>query len=235
MRCLLAMAAIIVCALPAAAQEIQLPAEVKGNVGEFLKVPATTQGAVVRWRAVDAGLNLFPVELLKDTRTAVVVAIVPGRYRLLAWSALNGVPTEAAECVVVVAGPAPPPPNPPGPADPLEADLRAALAKEADGHEKVSELAKVCQSAATAARDPANSDVKAVRDLFAGQMRDRVAPKLPYVRGVVVRFLDSKLPLTAAPLTDELRGTIAHTFETIAASLERIVYHRGTESREKSN
>jgi hypothetical protein len=57
MRCLLAMAAIIVCALPAAAQEIQLPAEVKGNVGEFLKVPATTQGAVVRWRAVDAGLN----------------------------------------------------------------------------------------------------------------------------------------------------------------------------------
>jgi hypothetical protein len=57
MRCLLAMAAIIVCALPAAAPEIQLPAEVKGNVGEFLKVSATTHGAVVRWRAVDAGLN----------------------------------------------------------------------------------------------------------------------------------------------------------------------------------
>lgn len=221
MRCLLAMAAISVCALPAAAQDIQLPAEVKGNVGEFLKVPATTQGAVVRWRAIDPGLNLFPVELLKDTRTAVVVAVQPGRFRLLAWTALNGVPTEAAECVVVIAGPAPPP-IPPGPADPLEMDLRAALAKEADGHEKVAELAKACQTAATAARDPAHTDVKAVRDLFAAQVRERVAPKLPFIRGVVVRFLDSKLPLTATPLTDELRGAIAHTFETIASTLERI-------------
>jgi hypothetical protein len=175
----------------------------------------------VRWRAIDPGLNLFPVELLKDTRTAVVVAVQPGRFRLLAWSAVNGAPTDAAECVVVISGPIPPP-TPPGPADPLEADLRAALAKEPDGHEKMAELAKACQTAATAARDPANGDVKAVRDIFAGQIRERIAPKLPFVRGVVVRFLDSKLPLTATPLTDELRGAIAHTFETIAATLERI-------------
>ena len=65
------------------AATLKLPAEVKGAPAEFLRVPADTDGKVVRWIVLDKGLSLFPTDLLKDTRTAVVVAREPGRYRLL--------------------------------------------------------------------------------------------------------------------------------------------------------
>jgi hypothetical protein len=97
---------------------ITLPAEVAGQPAAFIQVPATTKGKTVRWVSIDPGLNLFPAELLKDTRTAVVSASAPGRYRLLAYSSLNGEPTEAAQCVVVVGTPEPTPPVPPGPQPP---------------------------------------------------------------------------------------------------------------------
>lgn len=102
-------------------EHIELPREVRGSPGSFIKVPATTTGATVRWHAVDANLNLFPVELLRDTKTAVVIGMVPGRYKLLAWTAVNGEPTHAAECVVVIGDPPPVPPVPP-PVPPPEPD-----------------------------------------------------------------------------------------------------------------
>jgi len=95
------------------AQSLTLPAEVKGDPGAFLSVPATTDGKVVRWVALDAGLNIFPVELLKDSKTAVVTA-PKGRYRLLAYTALGDVPSAPAICTVII-GEAPPIPPGPGP------------------------------------------------------------------------------------------------------------------------
>lgn len=117
MRRLTAVIVWLAFALPAWGQGITLPESVAGDVAAFVAVPATTEGETVRWRAVDSGLNLFPVELLKDTRVAVVSAAKPGRYRLLAWTCVDGLPTEAAECVVVIGiPPLPPlPPDPPGP------------------------------------------------------------------------------------------------------------------------
>lgn len=100
--------------LPAWAQ-IKLPEKVVGNPGTFISVPATTTGKVVKWYPLDAGLNLFPTDLLKDTKTAVVVAPAAGTYRLLAWTAdADGLPTDASLCTIVVGtGPPPPPPPPP--------------------------------------------------------------------------------------------------------------------------
>lgn len=99
---------------------VKLPAEVRGEVGAFVRVPADSTGKEVRWFAADKGLNVFPVELLRDSRTAVVTAQAPGRYRLVAYTALADVPSLPAECVVVVgeAPPVPPGPTPPGPTPP---------------------------------------------------------------------------------------------------------------------
>jgi hypothetical protein len=208
---------------PVVADDIKVPAKIEGKPGEFLKIPAETSGAVVRWRVIDPGLNLFPMELLRDTKTAVAVALLPGKFRVLAWTSIKDVPTDAVECLVVVtSGPPPGPEPPPDPPDPVVTELRAALAKEASDRPLLSELSKVCLNVSEAARDSEYGDVKAVRDLFATQVGARIAPKLPHVRGVLVRFLDSKLPTTAVPLTDELRTTISRAFDYLAASLERI-------------
>lgn len=117
----------LVLAPPVFAQTlIRLPTEVRGQVGNFVVVPSETQGKEVRWKAIDQGLNVFPVHLLKDSKTCIVVAQAPGRYRLIAWTAQGDIPSEAAECLIVVGnppdpGPTPPPgpdPPPPGPTPP---------------------------------------------------------------------------------------------------------------------
>jgi hypothetical protein len=99
---------------------ISVPPRVDGGVAAFIEVKAETAGKLVRWRAVDPGLNVFPAHLLRVTTSTVVSAAQPGQYRLWAWTAIDGVPSEAVECVVVVgaAPPTPPGPTPPGPTPP---------------------------------------------------------------------------------------------------------------------
>lgn len=104
-------------------QVITVPVEVKGEPGEFLRIPADTKGKIVKWRVLDPGLNLFPVDLLKDTRVAVVTGVKAGKYRVWAWTAIGDSPSDAVQCVVVIGqlppgpgpgpGPSPPPPIPP--------------------------------------------------------------------------------------------------------------------------
>jgi hypothetical protein len=99
---------------------LELPREAAGQPGDFVKVAAKTDGKAVRWVALDPGLNVFPVELLKDSKTAVVTAQKPGRYRLLAYTAAGDDPSDPAVCTVVIgdAPPVPPGPVPPGPNPP---------------------------------------------------------------------------------------------------------------------
>lgn len=104
------------------AQEVKLPTGVTGEPGDFVVVQAETADAQVSWYSVDSALKLFPTALLKDSKAAVVVSLRPGKYRLLAVSAKDGVPSPFAECVVTITGPAPPvvvvppdTPDPPGP------------------------------------------------------------------------------------------------------------------------
>jgi len=97
--------------LAAAPPDLTLPREVSAEPGSFVVVPATTSGKTVSWKSIDPGLNLFPSALLKDTKTAVVIASKPGRYRLLAVTAAGDEVSEIAETVVVVGNP-PPVPDP---------------------------------------------------------------------------------------------------------------------------
>jgi len=101
---------------------ISIPAEIKGVVGQFIEVPATTNGKTVKWAVLypSTGLNLFPMDLLKDTKTAVAVANADGTYYLHAWTALNNIPSDLATCKIIIGNPVPPQPIPvpPGPNPP---------------------------------------------------------------------------------------------------------------------
>lgn len=106
-----------------AAPPVEVPKEVAGEVGAFVTVRAKTDGKVVRFVPLDAGLNTFPSDLLADKKATVVTASAPGRYRLLAYSSVKDDPTEPAVVVVVIGGAAPvpdPKPKPdPKPVDPV--------------------------------------------------------------------------------------------------------------------
>src|SRR5260370_1136798 len=94
---------------PPAAPYVKLPATVKGEPGAFIQISADTNGTTVSWAVVDPGLNLFPVSLLKDSKTAVVSTGTPGSYRVYAVPAQgDGVPDFAA-CTGTAGAPLHPP------------------------------------------------------------------------------------------------------------------------------
>jgi len=111
---------LFLCCLSSAA-DLTLPKSAGGLPGDFITVQATTTGTVVKWVAIDQGLKVFPTQLLKDTRTAVVSSNTPGSFRLLAYTADASGPSDPAICTVTVLGAPTPPepvPNPPTPSDP---------------------------------------------------------------------------------------------------------------------
>lgn len=91
---------------------LTLPDSVSGDPGAFIKVVATTNGKEVRWYSASKGLNVFPAELLKDSRSTVVTGTSPGSYTLLGYTALGDVPSDPAMTVIVINGPPAPEPTP---------------------------------------------------------------------------------------------------------------------------
>jgi hypothetical protein len=198
----------------------ELPAEVKGDVGAFVRVPAKTEGKSVRWVALDAGLNVFPAELLKDSRTAVVTAPVAGRYRLLAYTAQGDEPSDPAICVVVIGVPPPPDPPPqppPDPSDPLARSLKAAWAQETDPQRagQVAFLASIYKAcgAGVLVDDPA---VKTNADLLAA-LRDAVhkpgvgipQTALMKIRPAIAEYMASELGTSPTAPLDRAKAKAA--------------------------
>lgn len=130
---------------------LKVPDKVEGDADDWIIVTATTEGKVVRWVSMDPGLKVFPSELLKDSKTIVVSARVPGSYRLLAYTSIADLPTQPAYCTVVVGGTAPPIPPTPNPNPPTPGPSPPPL--------KTAYILVVEESAdATAARGPFITD-----------------------------------------------------------------------------
>lgn len=109
---------------------VTLPAKVEAEAGGFVVLKATTAGKRVKFLPLDPLLKQLDPGLLKDGKTGVFVAPV-GTYRVLAYSAVDGDPTEPAVCLVVVGsgvnpgpGPSPVPPVPVPPPDPLPGPVK---------------------------------------------------------------------------------------------------------------
>jgi len=128
MRHLASLLLLLMCAALCLPADLKLPDKVTGDPGTFIKIPATTNGSVVKWVSLDPGLAMFPVELLKDTKTAVVTGPA-GSYRVLAYTSDATGPSDPAFCTVVVGTPPTPPTPPP---DAFTQAVQAAYAQETD-------------------------------------------------------------------------------------------------------
>lgn len=99
-------------------QTIEMPEKITGIPGQFIPVrPTKTDGKVVQYYPIDDGLSVFPASLLADTTATVVTSVSPGRYRLLAYTAVGDKPSVPVVVTIIIGGgPVPPtPPVPPGP------------------------------------------------------------------------------------------------------------------------
>jgi hypothetical protein len=98
---------------------ISLQPALGGEIGDILQLTAATNGSNVRWIVSDPGLQMIPVIVLKDSKTAVLIGKKAGVYRVWAYTSQGDMPTEPAVCIVTIAGGAPPaPPAPPTPPTP---------------------------------------------------------------------------------------------------------------------
>ena len=141
-----------------AGQDLNIPAEVTGEVAAFVTVIAETNNKQVKFYPIDSGLSVFPAALLANQKATVVVAAKAGTYRLLAYTAAGDIPSEPQICKVVIGGGKPdnlpPTPIPPAPPTPDKDKLLDALIgiygglQEQDKEKHVKALAGIYRRAA---------------------------------------------------------------------------------------
>lgn len=165
---------------------VELPTEVRAKPGRMIRLVVKTNGKVVKWSnpSDDCDLIEFP-----DGKTAIFSAAIPGRYRVIAYTALGDQPSEPAICTILVGevppppvppGPNPPtPPTPPGPVDPLTAKLQKAFEADVSDPAKKTEWKKALVGFfAAMGEHAAKPSIKTLGDLLA-DYRDAIPTLLP--------------------------------------------------------
>jgi hypothetical protein len=203
--------------------QLVVPAEVRGEVAEFVTVIASTEGKVVRYVALDAGLQVFPSSLLANQRATVVTSARPGRYRLLAYTSVADVPTEPVITIVIIGGSTPPVPPP---IDTL-ADALAGIYGGSQERDKAATLARLLtlyRAAPATIRSPTITTTEqlysamvtarknaGIADAALSPVRERIAVEWTAVMGADDRAL-----------TPELRDAATTLAARIVAALETI-------------
>lgn len=211
-------------------QQVTLPPEIHGMPGSFVSIPATSDCKNIQWVVLDSGLNLFPVELLKDTSTAVVTTTVPGKYRVLAYSAKGDTPSKPAFTTVTIGElPEPNPPTPPEPEDlgKLGKDLKAIYKalNEAGKQEKATKLAALYKSLSKAVL---GADMVTAGDVLTVAKEASSKILNPSDLAEIRSRLQSELQGSGFPedpatnLDENLRKSMAKKFTEISVALERI-------------
>ena len=229
----LAMAIFLAFSQATTTPDILLPDTVKAQVGSFIPITAQTKGEVVRFVALDPGLNVFPSNLLSDKKTTVVVATQNGRYRILAYTSINNIPTEPAFTTVIVGDVNPTPPNPgpgpnPTPPNPNVPDELADSIKgifgglqEPDKADSAKKLAQVYELAVLEVDNPKYSNLgqlySAVRAISFQNIK---ADKLNPIREVIANELDKVVGTDPnIKLDDSTKKKIKGQFNRVAKIL----------------
>lgn len=87
-------------------QALRLPAEIKVKAGRAAALTADTVGRRVKF-ACAQDLEMVP----RDDKSCWVFGVRPGKYQVMAWSAVGEYPTDHVVCTVVVEGDEPPAPK----------------------------------------------------------------------------------------------------------------------------
>lgn len=203
--------------------QLSLPAELRGQVAEFVSVIASTEGKVVKFVALDPGLQVFPSALLNNQKATVVTSAKPGKYRLLAYTSVADTPSDPVITTVIIGGTSPPP-------SPVVDPLAEALAgiyggaQERDKAVTLSRLLTLYRSAPATIRSPAITTTEqlysamvtarknaGIADAALSPVRERIATEWVSVMGSDDRAL-----------TPELRDAAAMLAARIVAALETI-------------
>lgn len=211
-------------------QDLKLPAEIQGQPNQFITVIADTPGEVVRFVALDSGLSVFPADLLSNKKATVVTGPA-GRYRILAYSAVGGKPTDPAITTIIIGNAPNPPFNPPGPQpkpNPMK-ELEGALqaiygalnetgretqtkllasiyrqgANDLARHTNIADVYNGLQAQAAVKLQPRS--IIEIRKTIAADMRERFGDKAEQA------------------LTDDLRRALAEYFNGLAGILEGLI------------
>jgi hypothetical protein len=193
-------------------QEIRLPESIAGAPGEFVLVRPETAGKVVRYVGLDSGLSVFPSGQLADQKATVVIAVNPGKYRLLAYTAQGDIPSPPIIIQIVIG-------NGPGPmpVDPLADSLQAIYGaiQEPGRADTVARLATVYRKFSQGFK------ANRLNDLF-GQMKSETAgiKGCDTLRERLADYLDIALGTDgAATIGPELTSKIKAEFSKIAGIL----------------
>jgi hypothetical protein len=205
--------------------QLVVPAEVRGEVAEFVTVIATTEGKVVRYVALDQGLQVFPSSLLANQRATVVTSAKPGRYRLLAYTSVADIPTEPVITTVIIGSASPP--SPPSPiVDPLSDALGGIYggSQEKDKAATLARLLTLYRSAPATIRSPTITTTEqlyaamvaarknaGIADAALSPVRERIAVEWTAVMGADDRALTPELRDAATTLS----ARIVSALETI--------------------
>ena len=202
-------------------QSIILPENITGRPGSFIQVEAKTDCKVVEWVLLDSGLELFPVNLLANTKTAVVTSTTPGVYRLLAYGATGDIPSKPAIVTITIG-------TPPEPADKSEIYKRIETLFKADTDaEKITQAKAYAGVFRALAQAAADEKIKTAGELFKiGSLAATnvlTEKQITAIRDEIGGYLNSKLNTeTAHLLTAEDRKKCASEFLTIAKILEAL-------------
>ena len=204
-------------------QQVTLPQEIYGQPGAFISIPSVTDCKSVQWVVLDAGLNLFPVELLRDTTTAVVSANNPGKFRVLAYAAKGDVASKPVITTVIIGDP--PEPAPDETTSKLTRELKSLYVSlsEDDKQGKVTKLSGLYSSFASTVK---GDEVTTAGELLAicKEATGRVLSPSD-LREIRVRLQSEMSGFPTDPdakLDDKIKKMISGKFMEISKSLERI-------------
>ena len=204
-------------------QQVTLPQEIYGQPGAFISIPSVTDCKSVQWVVLDAGLNLFPVELLRDTTTAVVSANSPGKFRVLAYAAKGDVASKPVITTVIIGDP--PEPAPDETTSKLTRELKSLYVSlsEDDKAGKVTKLSGLYASFASTVK---GEEVQTAGELL-GLCKEATARVLSPsdLREIRVRLQSEMSGFPTDPdakLDDKIKKMISGKFMEISKALERI-------------
>ena len=205
-------------------QVVTLPPEIHGQPGQFISIPSATDCKSVQWVVLDAGLNLFPVELLRDTTTAVVSANNPGKYRVLAYAAKGDQASKPALTTVIIGDPPDPVPTP-DESSKLQRELKSLYVSltEDDKQGKVNKLSSLYSSFSTTVK---GEEVTTAGELLA-LCKEAVGRVLSPsdLREIRVRIQSELVNFPTDPdakLDDKIKKMMSGKFMEISKTLERI-------------
>ena len=72
----------------------QTSIDIKSKPAQFVTISTSLSGDIVKYVTLDAGLSVFPSELLADKKKTVVVAAKNGVYKILAYTAKDNIPSD---------------------------------------------------------------------------------------------------------------------------------------------